>query len=257
MTTGLFRGNESINSAAPPPGARNWITPTRRVTLLSEAGQKPNIKGSFITLEGVDGCGKSTQARLLAERLRGAGLEVLETREPGGTEIGQSLRKVLLSPASAEMTPACELLLFLADRVQHLEQVVRPALARGQVVICDRFHDATEAYQRHGRGLDFMPYQPLIDAEVMRTPPHLTLWLDLDVALAAQRMAERQAEGGNLEADNRFDEAERAFHQRVRDGYAHLHRHDPARIQRVDAAIGVEALAEAVYRIVSGRFNIS
>ena len=120
-----------------------------------EKAGKVSPRGAFITFEGVDGCGKTTQAELLAEKLRRVGHSVLTTREPGGTAVGRGLREVLLNPAHKEITPECELLLFLADRVQHLGELITPALARGETVVCDRFHDSTVAYQRYGRQLDF------------------------------------------------------------------------------------------------------
>ena len=220
--------------------------------------EKPDIRGRFITLEGIDGCGKSTQAVRLAERPRQAGVSVLETREPGGTEIGKALRAVLLSPHSAGLAPSAELLLFLADRVQHLSELIRPALQRGETVICDRYHDATEAYQRFGRGLDFGPYRGLIDSEVMTTPPDLTLWLDLPPEAAAERMAARRAaqEAPAQDAEARFDTAEMAFHQRVSAGYRALHAEHPARIVRIDAELGIAEMEARIYDQVSARFRV-
>src|SRR5574341_782941 len=133
------------------------MTSAARSASPGRSGPGAGARGDFITFEGIDGCGKTEQARRLAARLRGLGVAVAETREPGGTAIGRGLRAVLLDSVHAGMTPECEVLLYLADRVQHLAEVIRPALLRGETVICDRYHDATLAYQHHARGLDMAP----------------------------------------------------------------------------------------------------
>jgi dTMP kinase len=212
------------------------------------------MAGLFLTFEGIDGSGKSTQARLLAERLRRAGRAVCETREPGGTPIGKSIRAVLLDERHEAMEPLCELLLYLADRIQHLQQVIRPALARGETVVCDRFHDSTVAYQHYGRGLDMSALETLVGREIGASPPRVTFWLDVDVAAAQARLAERQRrmqEAGSA----RLDKAPLPFHQRVREGYAALHRREPGRIVRLDAAVAAEAVHETVWRELRARVD--
>lgn len=211
--------------------------------------------GRFITFEGVDGCGKSTQARLLAERLRAAGLDVLETREPGGTAIGAQLRAVLLDEDNAALTPQAELLLYLADRVQHLEETIRPALAAGRVVVCDRFHDATVAYQQHGRGLDLTPFAGFIAAEVLRPPPDLTFWLDVDVEEARRRMTGRQTAIGAVTGEGRLDNAAAAFHHRVREGYRIIQRAEPGRVERIDAAGSPAQLHQRIVACLKERYG--
>ncbi len=217
------------------------------------------MRGRFLTLEGIDGCGKSTQAHLLGERLQAAGLPVRKTREPGGTPIGAQLRAVLLDARNAALAPHAELLLYLADRVQHLQEVIRPALAAGEVVVCDRYHDATVAYQGHGRGLDFAPLADFIAAEILRTPPHLTLWLDVPVAVGQARIAARNnahPTPAPVEAESRLDSEHAAFHARVREGYAAIHAAEPERVVRIDAAAAVEAIHEQIWAVLTERYDV-
>ncbi|MDH4248540.1 MAG: dTMP kinase [Deltaproteobacteria bacterium] len=218
------------------------------------------LRGRFITLEGVDGCGKSTQARLLADRLRRAGCRVTETREPGGTPLGMALRAVLLDPLNDSMAPVSELLLYLADRVQHLRQVIRPALARGDVVVCDRFHDATVAYQSHARGLSLEPLAAFIAAEIAPTQPHLTLWLDVDLTLARERITTRAAQQGRASTgagrEGRIDSLGPEFHRKVREGYAALHQAHPDRIVCVSGAGGVSEISARIWSVVEARHGV-
>jgi len=192
--------------------------------------------GLFITFEGIDGCGKSTQARMLGERMRAEGLPVLETREPGGTEIGNQMRRILLDEANTALVPKAELLLYLADRVQHLEECILPALRAGQTVLCDRYHDATVAYQQYGRGLSLESLRGFIEPEIMAHPPHLTFWMDITPAEARTRMEERARTDASQAGQGRFDLAHADFHDRVRAGYQALYAAHPGRIVRLDAA---------------------
>jgi dTMP kinase len=215
------------------------------------------LRGAFLTFEGIDGCGKSTQAQLLAQRLRDYNFPVVETREPGGTEIGTVLRALLLDPSSRALVPSCELLLYLADRVQHLAQVIRPALAREDVVICDRYHDATLAYQHYGRGLDFAPLKDLIAAEIEPTPPALTLWLDANVDVAQARIAARgRGAPPHPPAEGRLEEEDERFHLRVQTGYAALFERHPQRIVRIDANAGADAVRDAIWDVIVQRFHV-
>ena len=236
----------------------------------STRNPRHSLRGAFITFEGIDGCGKTTQARLLADKLKAHDYPVVETREPGGTAIGKRLRDVLLDPGITGMTPNCELLLYLADRTQHLAEVIRPALARGDTVICDRFHDATVAYQHHGRGLDLGPVSSLISAEFDPTPPDTTFWLDLDVKAARGRIAARAevqsaqegAERGNASPEppeypvTRMECEDDNFHLRVSIGYEQLHKSYPQRIVRIDGAGGVEAIHVAIWENLTRRFHV-
>jgi len=227
----------------------------------SSNGDKRSLRGAFITFEGIDGCGKTTQAKLLAEKLRAAGHVVVETREPGGTSVGMGLREVLLDPANKALTPECELLLFLADRVQHLGELIVPALERGDTVICDRFHDSTVAFQRYGRGLDFSAVDSVVRASIEPSTPHLTCWLDAEPDLAWERIRRRLREAGGGNGDSqatgtRLENEASNFHLRVRDGYEKLYGAFPQRIVRVDAAGGIDEIAGEIWKIVSDRFDV-
>jgi dTMP kinase len=242
-----------------PAADRATVRADDRAAPRAKPGGKPGMRGRFLTLEGIDGCGKTTQARLLAGRLRAAGLPVLETREPGGTEIGRQLRAVLLRADNAALAPLTELLLFLADRVQHLREVIRPALARGEVVVCDRFHDATVAYQGHARGLDLAPLEPFLRAEVLTPRPDVTFWLDLPVALARERIAARggaQGAAGSAADESRLDASAAAFHEKVRAGYAAIQAAEPGRVLRVDAAPAPEALHARIWALLGERYDV-
>ena len=185
-------------------------------------------RGIFITLEGADGCGKSTQAELLAEVLLARGREVVRLREPGGTPISEKIRALLLDSANAEMVPEAELLLYEASRAQLTRQVIEPALARGAVVLCDRYYDSTYAYQAGGRGLDeTLVRQSNVLGSCGRVPDR-TLVLDLDPALGYARATAAGAD--RMEAEGL------AFQERVRAAYLRLASEEPARVRVVDAA---------------------
>jgi dTMP kinase len=181
------------------------------------------VRGLFVTLEGIEGSGKSTQAHLLAEGLRAREERVVVSREPGGTAFGKTLRGLLLDPAAGSIAPLAELFLYLADRAQHVREVIAPALERGECLICDRFADATVAYQGCGRGLE-----PAFIAEASARAagglvPDLTILLDCeDVGAGVARARRRQAGDGTAGTEDRFEREDLAFHRRVRDGYRAL-----------------------------------
>lgn len=182
----------------------------------------------FITFEGIDGCGKSTQLQLTAQWLRQQGHQVMTTRQPGGTELGQEIRHLLLSERFTPI-PETELLLFLADRTEHVRTVIQPALQRGEWVLCDRYSDSTFAYQLAARSLAEKDLLPLLDFAQLGCVPSQTMWLDLPVAQAMQRTQQRE------EAQNRLDKEKEDFHQAVFKGFQQLAQAHPQRIQRIDA----------------------
>lgn len=203
----------------------------------------------FITFEGPDGSGKSTQIKRLAERLRAAGRSVLLTREPGGTEIGEQIRHVLHDLKNRAMTPQAEVLLYSAARAQLVEHVIRPHLAAGGIVLSDRFYDSTLAYQGYGHGLDLAALRQITAFATGGLRPALTLLFDLDPAAGLERRKANQAEW------NRLDDYALAFHQRVRAGYLELRQAEPERWVIVDAAQEVDALQAEVWRVVSRRLE--
>ncbi len=195
----------------------------------------------FITLEGIEGSGKTTQIGFLADWLRQEGHEVVLTREPGGCPIADNVRAILLDPANSAMTSGTELLLYAAARAQHVAEVIRPALQRGALVLCDRFTDATVAYQGYARGLDRALIDSLNEVAAADCRPDLTLLLDLPVENGLDRALERIA-ATTGDREDRFERESLAFHNRVREGYLALSRQAPRRFRVIPA----DALAEDV-----------
>ncbi|MHC1701195.1 MAG: dTMP kinase [Humidesulfovibrio sp.] len=209
----------------------------------------------FITFEGIEGTGKSTQIALLKERLEAQGRRVAVTCEPGGSRIGAELRRVLLSLENRDLTPQAELFLYLADRAQHVAQVVRPALASGAVVLSDRFADSTVAYQGYGRGMDPELLHQLNEVAVAGLWPELTILLDLDPVIGLERAVARNRREGKTSAEGRFEAESLAFHGRVRRGFLDLAARFPERINVVDASGTPEAIALAVRALVEARLH--
>ena len=205
------------------------------------------MTGLFITFEGPEGSGKSTQIRLLSDTLTQRGLAVVATREPGGTRIGNAIRSLLLDPAHTEMSPRAETLLFQAARAQIVDEVIRPALAAGQVVLCDRYADSTLAYQGYGHGQTLAPLQQLGAYATGGLTPALTIYLDIDVRAGLERKR-----AGAAEEWNRMENHALTFHQRVRTGYLALAAADPARWLVIDAAQPVAAIhAQILARVAA------
>jgi len=199
----------------------------------------------FITLEGPDGSGKTTQIRLLHDALVTANYDVVLTREPGGTPIGDQIRQVLHDLTNQEMAPTAEILLYSASRAQLVAEVIKPALAAGRIVLCDRYADSTMAYQGYGRGLDLVALDAITKFATTGLKPDLTLLLDVDPQTGLER---RKVGDGEW---NRMDQQTLDFHRRTREGYLALAAAEPERWVRVEATGTVEQVAAAVWQIAS------
>lgn len=204
-------------------------------------------KGFFITFEGGDGSGKSTQIGILRDRLTEAGYEVILTREPGGTEISEKIRELILDPANSEMDDMTETLLYAAARAQLVSQLIKPALQEGKVVICDRFVDSSMAYQAYGRGLGDA-VGVINTYAVAGAMPDLTILLRLDPAKGSTRIADR--------AHDRIEQASDAFHRRVYEGYLEMQKKYPDRIMGVDASGTIEEIAAEIWRRVDAALKV-
>ena len=209
----------------------------------------------FITLEGIEGSGKTTQIQTIARWLTAAGHDFLITREPGGTPIGGQIRSILLHPENLDLVPTAELLLYVADRVQHLETVIRPALASGKVVVCDRYFDATLVYQGYARGLDKEMIRRLHQFTCGGFAPSLTILLDLEPEDGLCRAWQRIDTDADHAKESRFEEEKMAFHNRVREGYLDLARRQPDRFVIVDAAADPGTVSQRIETVLSERIS--
>ena len=208
----------------------------------------------FITFEGIEGCGKTTQMKILAKRLETLGTGVTTTREPGGCTIADKIRGILLDAENSALVPLAELLLYAAARAQHVAEVVTPALAAGRVVLCDRFTDATLAYQGYGRELDRKTIDRLNELATAGIRPDLTVLLDCPIEVGLERAMTRinSTDGAREE---RFELEAREFHRRVRDGYLQLAAREPKRFVVINGAAGGEETAAAIETAVLARLS--
>jgi len=209
----------------------------------------------FITFEGIEGCGKTTQAKSLVENLHSLNIPVILTREPGGTRIGDQIRKILLNSENTDLTPLAELLLYEASRAQHVRQVIIPNLQSGIHVICDRYGDASIAYQGVGRNLTI----PLVrDANRLATgglQPNLTLLIDVDPETGLSRARSRNLAFNFAVEEGRFEEEDIVFHRKVREGYLRLAKEAPDRFRLIDGNVGIEEVSQQIQEIVVPLLN--
>lgn len=209
----------------------------------------------FITLEGIEGSGKTTQLKHIEAFFSRKGLETVITREPGGTVVGEKIRAVLLNPDIEPMAPLTELFLYEADRIEHLEKIIRPALADGKIVVCDRFYDATVVYQGYGRGLDREMIARLHRTILGDLEPDLTILFDLAPEIGLDR-AWNQVKGGDRSGkEMRFEKEKLAFHRRIRDGYLAIARQQPGRFAIVDAGKEENSVRKTVTGLLEKRMG--
>jgi dTMP kinase len=220
-------------------------------------------RGKFITFEGLDGTGKSTQMRKLAAVVRAAGHKVVETREPGGTPTAEKIRKVLLDSGTAGLAPLAEMALMFASRAQHIAEVIEPALAAGSIVLCDRFTDSTEAYQGSGRKLGSDAVRELHRVLCGGLQPELTILLDSDAAASVSRARRRNkrnskasSRGHGHSDENRFESETRTFFSRVRDGYMAIAKREPGRVVVVDARGTPAQTHQRIVEVVRGKMKL-
>jgi dTMP kinase len=204
----------------------------------------------LITFEGGDGTGKSTQIRALEDYLRQLGRSCLLTREPGGTTLGDLIRKVLLDVADHEIAAPTELFLYLADRAQHVHEIILPAIKAGKIVLCDRFTDSTLAYQGYGRGIDLEWLRQLNNVASGAMCPDLTFLLDCPVNVGLARAAQRQAQSVVARREDRFEREKLEFHEKVRVGFLAMARSEPERFRVIDVAKPVEEISAAIRCII-------
>jgi dTMP kinase len=199
----------------------------------------------FVSFEGIEGCGKTTQIGLLSKVLDARGIAHHVTREPGGTAVGEGIRKILLHSETIHLTPAAELLLFFASRSQNILEKIEPALARGEMVICDRFYDASMAYQGYGRGLPLDLIERLTDLVCGHRRPTVTLLLDIEPETGLRRARARNGQRSDVD-EGRFEMEDVPFYTRVREGYLEQATKDPDRIRIIDANRGIDDVHDAV-----------
>ncbi len=209
----------------------------------------------FITLEGIEGSGKTTQAKHMAHFLQNKGFDCVLTREPGGTRIGKKIRSILLDPESKDMDSLTELLLYNADRAQHIKKLIGPSLAAGKTVVCDRYCDATRVYQGFARGLDIGLINRLHQLVCDGLTPDITFLLDLTPQSGLSRAWKQIENGARVEAETRFEEETLTFHENVRSGYLELARNEPERFKIIDASKDEHAVKEAISNILSAEIN--
>jgi dTMP kinase len=209
----------------------------------------------FISLEGIEGCGKTTQLKYLSAFLAEKGRPYVVTREPGGTAIGKKIRSILLDPASNELVPAAELLLYMADRAQHIHSLIKPSLAEGNIVLCDRYFDATVVYQGYARGLDIGFIRDLHRIVLKDLKPDITLLLDLPPRIGLARAWQELDSGNRSDTESRFEEEAISFHEKVRAGYLELAGMEPERFKIIDASRQIDEVQAEIRQVLSAALD--
>ncbi len=205
----------------------------------------------FITFEGIEGSGKTSQIVKAADFLRGMGHDCIITREPGGTKIGEKIRGILLDPDNRGLSPLAELLLYMADRTQHVKEIIEPLLWEGKTVLCDRFFDATLVYQGYARGLDIDLINRLHNLVLKGLQPDITILLDLPVETGLKRAWKEIDRGARESVETRFEEEALAFHEKVRSGYLELARLEPDRFYTIDSGLSEPGVFEEIKKSLS------
>jgi dTMP kinase len=203
----------------------------------------------FITFEGIEGCGKTTQIKRLTKRLDDNGIQYISTLEPGGTRIGQDIRKLLLDSRNSHLSPMAELILYAADRAQHVEEIIRPALEQGKWVICDRYFDATVAYQGAGRGLDMDLIMTLNNKVTKGLKPDITLLLDCLPEMGIERALKRN-NASTPDGQDRFERERMEFHKKVRNAYLNISRNE-RRFSVINASLSEDAVEEEIFKVIA------
>lgn len=209
------------------------------------------MNGLFITFEGGEGAGKTTQCRLIYDYFTGRGRDVVLTREPGGTPEGEKIRNLLVQRDGGQWTPMAECLLFFAARQMHVEKLIKPALAAGKIVICDRFSDSTLAYQGYGHGFDHETIRTLDQITLRQFTPHLTFLLDIAPDQGLRRsLAQNQTAGGSQSTEDRFEHLKLEFHEKLRAGFLDIAQQNPQRIHVIDADQNPDQIYLAIVKII-------
>ncbi len=210
----------------------------------------------FISICGVEGAGKTTQLRHIAGFLKSTGRNFVMTREPGGTEIGMKIRRILLDPENRDLTPKAELFLYAADRIQHIEQVILPALKEGKIVVTDRFVDSTTVYQGYARGIDLELVEKINELVLNGLKPDLTLLLDISPTLGLARVRDQFQLGERAESESRFEREELVFHEKIRKGFLTLAQKETNRFRIIDADRDPEMVKQDVISVLKSALNL-
>ncbi len=210
----------------------------------------------FISICGVEGAGKTTQLRHISEFLKSTGRNFVMTREPGGTEIGMKIRRILLDPENRDLTPKAELFLYAADRIQHIEQIILPALKEGKIVVTDRFVDSTTVYQGYARGIDLELVEKINELVLNGLKPDLTLLLDISPGVGLARVRDQFQLGERAESESRFEREELVFHEKIRKGFLTLSQKETNRFRIIDADRDPDMVKQDVISVLKSALDL-